>query len=107
MCSANYLWILSPCQGNGILNIMETNVPFNTARGKGIVVNSMGHFPVPCQCQGAQTLIHGHQEIYCMHNILAKVMNTNCSFYNEQTNEMNAQYTANICTVLAPEMDYI
>ena len=31
----------------------------------------------------------------------------NCYFYHAQAKEMNAQYAANVCTVLATGMDYI
>ena len=43
----------------------------------------------------------------CMHYILAKYMNPNFAIYHAQAQEMDAQYAANIFTVLAPGMDYI
>ena len=43
----------------------------------------------------------------CMQQILEKGMNPNCAFYHEQAKERYTQYTANVCTVLAPGMDYI
>ena len=43
----------------------------------------------------------------CMHHILEKCMSPNCSFYNAQAKEFDAQYAENICTVMAPGMDYI
>ena len=180
MCSATSCWIMSPCQGNGIINITVTTGPPTPTRGKGIVVNPMGHFPVPSQFQGVQTLIHSHQGIQlkhrhhkggncirqsqnitiqfpssfhpvsiqfmarllqkyatlyfaklliagnktvhdlkkigsnlqgkrdiCMHHILTKCINPNCTFYHAQSKELDAQYADNICTVQAPVMDFI
>ena len=67
MCGAISCWIMSPCQGNGIINIMGTTIKPTTARGKGILVKTMGNFTVPFQWQGVQTLINSHQEIQMDH----------------------------------------
>ena len=50
--------------------------------------------------------LQGKREM-CMYHTLAKCMNPNCSLYHANAKEMYAQYAANICTVLAPGMDYI
>ena len=50
--------------------------------------------------------LQGKRDI-CMHHILAKIMNPNCNFYHAQSNELDAQYAANVCTVLALGMYYI
>ena len=42
-----------------------------------------------------------------MHHILEKFRNPNCLFYHEQAKELDSQYAANVCTVIAPGMDYI
>ena len=42
-----------------------------------------------------------------MHHILEKCRNPNCSFYHAQAKELDAQYAANVCTLIAPGMDYI
>ena len=42
-----------------------------------------------------------------MHHILEKYRYPNCSFYHVQAKELDEQYTANVCTVIAPGMDYI
>ena len=36
-----------------------------------------------------------------------KFRNPSCSFYHAQSKELDAQYAANVCTVIAPGMDYI
>ena len=36
-----------------------------------------------------------------------KCINPNFLFYHEQAKELDAQYAVNICTVIAPGMDYI
>ena len=40
-------------------------------------------------------------------HILAKFMNHNFDFYHAQAKEMDEKYAADICTVLAPGMEYI
>ena len=50
--------------------------------------------------------LQGKREM-CMYHTLAKCMNPNCSLYHAQAKEMYAKYAANICTVLAPEMNHI
>ena len=42
-----------------------------------------------------------------MYYILEKFMNSNLSFYHAQTKKMDSKYAANVCTVMAPDMDYI
>ena len=42
-----------------------------------------------------------------MHQILEKCRNPSFSFYHAQAKELDAQYAANVCTVIAPGMDYI
>ena len=42
-----------------------------------------------------------------MHHILTKCRNLNCSFYHAHAKELDAQYAANVCTVIAPGMNYI
>ena len=43
----------------------------------------------------------------CMHHILEKCRNPNCSFYHAQAKELDSEYAANVCTVIAPGMDFI
>ena len=50
--------------------------------------------------------LHGKRDM-CIHHILAKFRNPNLSFYNAQAKELDAQYAANVCTVIEPCMDYI
>ena len=42
-----------------------------------------------------------------MHHILGKFRNPNCSLYHAQAKELDSLYAANVCTVIAPGMDYI
>ena len=42
-----------------------------------------------------------------MHHNLEKFRYPNFSFYHAQAKELDAQYAANVCTVIAPGMDYI
>ena len=42
-----------------------------------------------------------------MHHILEKCKTPNCSFYHAEAKELDSQHTANVCTVIAPVMDYI
>ena len=42
-----------------------------------------------------------------MHHILEKFINPNFSFYHAQAKELDAQYAANVCTLIAPGTDYI
>ena len=42
-----------------------------------------------------------------MHHFLEKYMNPNCAFYHAQSNELYTQYAENVCTFMAPGMDYI
>ena len=50
--------------------------------------------------------LHGKREMY-MNHILEKCRNPNFSFYHAQARELDSQYAANVCTVIAPGMDYI
>ena len=50
--------------------------------------------------------LHGKRDM-CMHHILEKWKNPNCLFYHAQAKELDAQYTANLCTLIAPGMDYM
>ena len=50
--------------------------------------------------------LHGKREM-CMHHILETCRNPNCSFYHAQAKELDVQYAANVCTSIAPGMDYI
>ena len=50
--------------------------------------------------------LHGKRDM-CMHHILEKCRNPNFSFYHAQKKWMDSQYAANVCTVIAPGMDYI
>ena len=50
--------------------------------------------------------LHSKRDM-CMHHILAKSRNTNCSLYHAQAKELDAQYAANVCTSIAPVIDYI
>ena len=43
----------------------------------------------------------------CACNTFEKFMNPNCLFYHAQAKELDAQYSANVCTVMAPGIDYI
>ena len=43
----------------------------------------------------------------CMYHILEKCMIPNYAFYHAQSKEMDSQYAVNVCTVLAPGMEYI
>ena len=49
---------------------------------------------------------HGNRDM-CMHHILEKRRNSNCSFYHAKEKSLDAQYTDNVYTVIAPGMDYI
>ena len=49
---------------------------------------------------------HGKRDM-CMHHILEKCKNQNCSFYHAQAKKLDAQYAANLCSVIAPGMYYI
>ena len=42
-----------------------------------------------------------------MRHILEKCRNPNCLFYHAQEKQLYAKYAANVCTVIAPGMDYI
>ena len=42
-----------------------------------------------------------------MHHILEKRRNPNCPFYHAQAKELDSQYAATVCTVIALGMDYI
>ena len=50
--------------------------------------------------------LHGKRDM-CMHHVLEKCRNPNLSFYHTQEKELDSQYASNICTVIAPGMDYI
>ena len=50
--------------------------------------------------------LHGKRDM-CMHHILARCRNPDCSLYHAKAKESDAQYAANVCTVIAPGMDYI
>ena len=50
--------------------------------------------------------LHGKRGM-CMHHILEKCRNPNCSFYHAKAKELDAQYASNVCTVIAPGRDYI
>ena len=50
--------------------------------------------------------LHGKRYM-CMHHILEKYRNPSCSFYHAQTKELDSKYASNVCTVIAPGMDYI
>ena len=50
--------------------------------------------------------LHGKRDM-CMHHILEKCRNPNCSLYHVKAKELDAQYAANACTVIALGMDYI
>ena len=50
--------------------------------------------------------LHGKRDM-SMHHILEKCRNPNCSFYHEQKKLLDAQYAANVCTVIVPGMEYI
>ena len=50
--------------------------------------------------------LHGKRDM-CMYHILEKHRNPNCSFYHVQAKELDSKYVANVCTVIAPGMDYI
>ena len=50
--------------------------------------------------------LHGKRDM-CMHHILEKCRNPNCSFYHAQAKALGSQYEANVCTVIAPGMDFI
>ena len=43
----------------------------------------------------------------CMYHILKKLKNPNFSFYRAHARELDAQYAANVCTVIEPGMNYI
>ena len=42
-----------------------------------------------------------------MHHILGNFRNTNWSFYHVHPKELDAQYAANVCTLIAQGMYYI
>ena len=50
--------------------------------------------------------LHGKRDM-CMHHILEKSRNPNCSFYHAQAKELDSQYAANVCTVIALGVEYI
>ena len=50
--------------------------------------------------------LHGKRDM-CMHHILEKCRNPNFSFYHAQEKELDAKYTVNVCTLIAPGMYYI
>ena len=50
--------------------------------------------------------LHGKRYM-CMHHILEKCRNPNSPFYHAQAKELDAQYAANLCTVMAPDIYYI
>ena len=50
--------------------------------------------------------LHGNRDM-CMHHILATCRNPNSSLYHAQAKELDSQYEANVCTVIAPGRDYI
>ena len=50
--------------------------------------------------------LHDERDM-CMHHILVKCRNTNCSFYYAQAKKTDAKYAANVWTVIAPGMEYI
>ena len=50
--------------------------------------------------------LHGKRDM-CMHHILEKCRKPNCSLYHAQAKKLDAKYAANLCTVIAPGMDYI
>ena len=50
--------------------------------------------------------LHGKRDM-CMKHIWDKSRNPNCLFYYAQEKELDEQYAANVCTVIAPGMDYI
>ena len=50
--------------------------------------------------------LHGKRDM-CMHHILEKYRKPSCSFYHAQAKELDSQYASNVCTVIAPHMDYI
>ena len=47
--------------------------------------------------------LHGKRDM-CMHHILEKCRNPNFSFYHAQAKELDSQYAANVCTMIAPGM---
>ena len=49
--------------------------------------------------------LHGKRDM-CIQHILAKYRNPNFSFYHAQAKYLDAQYAANVCTVIAPGMEY-
>ena len=50
--------------------------------------------------------LHGKRDM-CMHHILEKCRNPNCYLYHAQAKKLDAKYAANVCTVVAPGIDYI
>ena len=50
--------------------------------------------------------LHG-KRVMCMHHIMEKCRNPNFLFYHAQAKELDSQYIANECTVIAPGMEYI
>ena len=52
---------------------------------------------------GKLTWQEGHVNV----SHFGKRRNPNCSFYHVQAKELDSKYAANVCTVIAPGMDYI
>ena len=50
--------------------------------------------------------LHGKRDM-CMHHILEKCRNPNCSLYHAQAKELDSKYTDNVCTVVALGVHYI
>ena len=50
--------------------------------------------------------LHGKRDM-CMHHILEKCRKPNFSFDHAQSKELDAQYAANVCTVIVPGMEYV
>ena len=48
--------------------------------------------------------LHGKRYM-CMHRILEKCRKPNFLFYHAQAKELDSQYSANVCTLIAPGMD--
>ena len=76
------------------------------------IFNTLFHKSTGCREKTAKYLpkygenLHGKRYM-CMHHILEKFRNPNFSLYHAQAKELDSQYSANLCKVIAPGMDYI